>query len=634
MQLKSVTPVEKTWVEETIKDQTRVYREAKDNMLLLRKQRALRLTGKTPRAFQSLLGKGVRVPMSWALVQTVTGMIAKNDPKFRRIPRGERDKEASQRIQNLAWPLIQTYSKLAREDLFYQLVDQLAGDGRAVVKLRRSVMEGYPVREQGQSDKEYNRKVEDYLENARSDSALRITRIDPMTFMPSRETYDTSSVVESGKRPIKQVMRRLGLKFGVNNSLEPVTIGDTLPDLLVPSGMSPNEFYDEVWTPDEVYIRIGNQDVMKAENEFGFIPYRWRYGQTTSIPDPMLEGTSVVFPFAGIEPWLNTLMSVVVAWSVLGGTPILQNISASNQETPGTDLAMADLPLGKMVKPAAGRRLEFVVPPPVGREVIEAIQLLLSIYEKAGITSMARGFIGTRTAGTAYDSALEQAGAMFTPLVRGVEGILEDIVELTLRGTEKIGIPMWITGYALEPQKGSSRKELAAFRLTPKDIGGYYDIHCELKLSNLQDTISRGMHAAMMKAHGLWSEDTAVEFSGRDDPEAERLAKLKDKIRNSPLFQEQVLRPAMTQDPQMAQVVEEAEAQGVTLIDLLMQGTAAARGTTQGSTGASSEEDTYGGAPQPRGGRAPRGGGRVAGAAKRPGGTRKTTPGERFPKGG
>ena len=84
-----ISEVEKTWVEETIKEQKRVYQELFTTLLHLRRMRSLKLTGKTPRAFQALLGKGVRVPMSWALVQTVVGLIAKNTPVFHRVQRNE-----------------------------------------------------------------------------------------------------------------------------------------------------------------------------------------------------------------------------------------------------------------------------------------------------------------------------------------------------------------------------------------------------------------------------------------------------------------------------------------------------------------------------------------------------------------
>ncbi|HLA81736.1 MAG TPA: hypothetical protein VJP78_09010, partial [Thermoleophilia bacterium] len=72
--------VEKRWVDQVVRDQKRVYQEWVKTAHHLRRMRALRLSGRTPRAFQAVIGRGVRVPMSWALVQTVVGMIAKNKP--------------------------------------------------------------------------------------------------------------------------------------------------------------------------------------------------------------------------------------------------------------------------------------------------------------------------------------------------------------------------------------------------------------------------------------------------------------------------------------------------------------------------------------------------------------------------
>jgi hypothetical protein len=646
MAVKTPTPAEKRWAETVAQEQRRTYAEFVRTAHQLRRMRALRLSGRAPRAFQSLIGRGVRVPMSWSLVQTVVGMIVKNQPTFRRIPRGPKDRDSAAMLARSAWPLIETYSRIAKKPLYYLMADSLAGDGRAVVKLSRKPIEGYPQREAGQTDKAYNKSVEDFLsEEGRRTVPLRVSLVDPTTFWPSREEFESSYVVESGRRPLIATMRNLGLKYGVNKKLEPVSfdpVGRTMTEWEVPAGAGMTTTVDAVWTDNEAFISIGGE-WLKFDNEFGFIPFGWRFGQVTSINDPMLESSSIIFPFAGVEPWLNTLMSVLLAWSILGGTPILAVHTQPNANLPpGSETAPADIPLGKMINPGVGKQLQFIQPPPVGREVIEAIQLLMSIYEKAGITSMARGIIGTRTAGSAFGGALEAAGDMFAPIVGGLQGILEDTVSMTYRAVDRLGTPMWVTGYSLE--EGNGRKALSPYKIDPKDIDGYHDIHCQLKLSNMQDLISRGMHAAFMKGHKLWSWDHASEFSGSDDPPVERLEILKDDIRGSPLYQEQALRAALQDDPAMAQVVQAADAAGMPLVQLMQQGRAglqaqmaeaedqAASGGGGRRSGGGKDRTVYKGGQQPRGGPSPQGGGREQGSPRRPTGPRKGTPqGQQFP---
>lgn len=621
---------EKKWVDQVVRDQRRIYQEWVKTAHHLRRMRALRLSGRTPRAFQAIVGRGVRVPMSWALVQTVVGMIAKNKPAFKRIPVDEADKERAMRLQTSAWPLIETYSRMAKKPLYYLAVDQLAGDGRAVAKLHRRVLEGYPVRAEGIDDKTYNKQVEDYLNDNRQEP-FRVSLVDPTTFWPSREEFDASYVVESGRKPLLSTLKGLGLKFGTNNDLVPAPLGSTIQELEIPGGMSPTSMVNVVTTDNEIFVDIDGH-TMRFPNELGFINYSWRGGQVSSINDPMLEATSVIFPFAGVEPWLNTLMSVLLSWSILGGTPILAVHTSVDGAAVrvGDETPPADIPLGKMVSPGAGKTLQFVQPPPVGREVLEAIEMLMSIYEKAGITSMRRGFIGTRTPGLTFGSALEAAGDMFAPLVAGAEGILEDIVTMTWRACDELDIPMWVTGHGLVPASGSRKKVLAPWKIDPKDIHGYYDLHCELKLSNLQDTINRGMHGAFMKQHGLWSKDRSMEWGGVEDPSEEDIQIFKDKLKESPLYQEQVLRQALAEDPTLGPIVEQAEASGVSLIQLLQQGTTAmqAAGAPAGAGGGGSAEPA--GEGQIRGMPAPSGGGRSKGQPRRPTGPRQTKQGQQF----
>jgi len=641
MTVKTPSEQEKKWAAQVVADQRRIYQEFVRTTHQLRRMRALRLSGRAPRAFQSLIGRGVRVPMSWSLVQTVVGMVAKNQPHFKRVPRNARDKDASARLTRAAWPLIETYSRIAKRPLYYQMVDQIAGDGRVVTKLSRTPIEGYPGRDGGETDKAYNKRVEDFLaEEGRRTVPLRLSLVDPTTFWPSREEFESSYVVESGRRPLLATMRSLGLKFGVNNKIETVPadpVGKTMTELEIPAGLSPTASVDAIWTEESAYVSL-NGEWLKFDNELGFIPFSWRFGQTTSINDPMLESNSIIFPFAGVEPWLNTLMSVLLAWSILGGTPILAvNTQPHPNLPPGSETAPADIPLGKMINPGVGKTLQFIQPPPVGREVIEAIQLLMSIYEKAGITSMARGVIGTRTPGLTFGAALEAAGDMFAPLVAGMQGILEDIVSMTFRGVERLGVPMWVTGYSLEAM--NSRKVLAPYKIDPADIDGYYDVHCELKLTNLQDLISRGMHGAFMKGHKLWSWEHAAEFSGSEDPPMERLDILKDDIRNSPLYQEQALRAALGDDPALKEVVEMADAAGMPLVQLLAQGRTGLQQQVQQQQGSPGQDQAgtggggntvYGGGQQPRGGPAPMAGGRVKGSPRRPTGPRKVKQGQQF----
>jgi hypothetical protein len=560
-----MTPAEKKWVDSIIKDGREVYSETFDLIHHLRRVRAMRIKARTPRSFSRIMGKGIRAPMSYSLIQTIVGLVAKNRPKFTRLPRTPREKESAQRLANTAGPTLDALEASARKPLYYLFADQLAGDGRGAIKMRVLPWEGYPIREEGMKDPQYNKIVDDWLAST-SSQPIRATLADPLNVMPAREEWDLPYLIEQGHRSTKLTMQRLGIQFDATGKIRELPAGKPVSELEIPRGLGPTIPVEEVWTDDAVYIRVAQSSgYFKRENTLGFIPYVTRFGEMTSIPDPSLEGVSSIFPFLGLEPWLNTMLSVMAAWSVLGSTPILwtardprvANAAAAEK------IGVSDIPLGRRVDLGLGGQIGFVQPPTVGREVIEYTQLLLSFYDKAGMTPLARGVLGNRTPGLALSAALEAATDKLKPLIGNLEsGVAELIQKVWMITNDTIQQPIWVTGEGLVKGRfgvGRSKKR-ARFQIDPKDIDGYYDLKAEVKLSNLQDVVTQGMHAAFMKQHGLWSDERARRFSGVDDPFEERVEGMRDAFRNHPVVMEYLLRGAINEEPQLKAIADELEA--------------------------------------------------------------------------
>jgi hypothetical protein len=513
------------------------------------------------------------------------------------------------------------FEQIARRPLFWQLLDQVLGDGRGHVKVQKEVWKGYPIKAETEMEKAYNERVAKFIMRATS-HPIRSRLVDPLNMMVPPTEYDPPYMIEQGHRPLLSTMNHLGLTFGTNNRI--VQNPDTLahPVLEMPRGMAPSVPVEEMWTDDACFIRIAGQDVLKYPNDLGFIPYINILGEVSSLNDPALQSLSILYPYQGIEPWLSTLMSTMAAWSILGGTPILWTSRRPYQGAPPpNDLTLSEIPLGKRVDLGTGGEIGFVQPPPIGREVLEFMNTLVGFLDRAGITPLASGILGSRTPGTAFNSAIEAATGKLKVVVENLQYGLADWVKMSWRVIEAIDQPIYVTGIGL--QQGLMGKRLAPgrFVIDPKDIDGYYDLNCELTVSSLQDTISKGMHGAFMKSHKLWSRDRAMKFSGVDDPWEEFQTTLRDDLEESPMVKMQILEEALKADPELAKRAEELKAQGVD-IGALLTGEPSVPGATGGSTGGSQ----YGGAPQPRGGPAPQAGGRSTGRPRRPGGERGGTP--------
>jgi hypothetical protein len=568
--------------------------------------------------------------MSYRLVQTVTGMICRERPLYKRIPIDNADRDAASRLQASADPLMQDLERLARKPLYWHMVDALVAGGRTVVKCYRDAWRGFPIQdeEHKESDEHYNKRVTDFVLTGAT-HPLRMRQVDNLNFKVPAVDYDPPYVLESGERPLLGVMNAYGLHMGTNNHLE------TLPDatayhmMEMPTGMSPTVEVSELWMEDKVFVRIGGE-VFKADNDLGFLPYVWSSGETSSHPDVSLQNLSILYPFAGVEPWLNTMLSILASWSIVGGTPILytsRKLPPGSGGVPDASPALSDIPLGKRIDLGIGGEIGFVTPPPVGREVLEFIQFLVQFLDRAGLPEVAYGALGARTPGTAFQGALEQALSKVNPIVSSAERVEADIVKMHWQIAEIIGKPMVVTGMGVQPKDMFKRRRISRFAVDPKDIHGYYDLHAKLSVGNTQDAISKGMHAAFMRDKKLWSRDRAMEYAGVQDPWEEYKGIMRDTLEESPLVQQITLMEALQQEPEIAQRAAELEAQGIDINALMLglQSGASPKGAPVPGFGggAATPAVPAGSAP------APRRGGKPTGGNKRPGGSRQNAQGSR-----
>lgn len=625
MPMLKITETEKTWVEETLTQQKSVYTETHKLIDQMRRLRYMRAKARPPRAFQRLIGKGIKSPLSYNLVQTITGMIVRDRPKYQRVPRSKSEKASAQTLANAADPLMQSYEEISKRPLFFLWADQAVADGRIIGKVRRVPWEGYPIKNDAEKDGEFNKRVATWVMNA-STHPLRATIVDAMGFMPDRNEWEPQFIVETGNRPTLPTFKAMGIVPGGSEGFKSIPTDRPYPDGEIPSGTPPTVPVEELWTNDALYIRVAHEAVMKFPNEYGFIPYAWNLGAVSSHNDPALEGLSVIYPYLGLEPWIQMLLGVLASWSIIGGTPILVQTSDARAGSSNVG-AVADIPLNKMVTLPPGADLSFVQPPGVGREIIEFINLLMDFIDRAGITPLAQGHVGSRTPGLTVASALEAASGKLIPIKSNLETFHATMVKMSWRIIhDQIKQPIHVTGQGIidSGKLRGKRKGRGRFIIDPKDINEYYDLKAELSFDTIQDEIAKGTHAATMKAHKLWGRRRSMRFSGVDDPEEEMDEIELDDLAQTPAVRAQIVQEAIQNEPELQKIQEELAGQGVDIIELLVGGGAPGEG-------GGDDGSVFQGAPPPnsqRGGRPPgsgssRGGGTGGARANQ---TRATRP--------
>jgi len=512
----------------------------------------------------------IRAPIAYRLVQTATGSIYKRRGYTVIRPRKPGDEEVAENLQRGADLLLQTLERIARKPLEFKFIDQCAGDGMGVRKLMRTTWEGYPLKEEDESDSAYNKRVDEFVENS-PPIPLKERLVDPLTFYPSLSEW-SEAVIESGKRPAREALRalRLAPDDAKAGHLNHVPEGSPYPQWEPPPSMGPDIQVDEIWTPEEVILNVSGEvfSLPNDERQFaGKIPYVWAYGEVTGLDDPALASLSVIFPLMYLQPWLDTILGSMASWSIIAGNPtayITRDAAVLQAGVRATDeIATIDFHPGKMYDFGVGARPGFLEPPGSGPAIVEFINLLITLMDRVSLAPIASGFIGTRTPGLTQAAAMEAATAKLTPIVENAQFATADFIKLCFHVIENIlKKPVWVSGYTYESD--TANKKLGSIRLAPADIRGHYDVLYNLQMETLQDEIARGTHAAFMHQSTLWSRRRSQKFSGVNNPTEEDIQRARETVMQLPLVQAWLAAHATDDQPTLMAFGEFLAAQGIT----------------------------------------------------------------------
>ena len=567
------------WVAKTVQARKSLY-YTRDKLLHgLRRQRFLRTKNKTARAYQRYVGQGIHCALGYRLVQTVVGAIAKAPPKWHVIAP---DDEVASRVQRWIPLAFQNIERITKQRLFWRGLSRLAGDGILVAKFSRRAWSDFPLQQLGETDGDYNDRVRLWLRTSAT-VPFRIRLVDGLTFYPPTGEWDADFTVESSKRASAPTLRELRLapttKTGGLSNLAFFPADRPYPELELPN-LPDNIQVDELWTPQECFIRVAGK-VVVIPNEYGEIPYEWCYGEE-GTDDPSLEGVSVMFPIMYLEPWIDQVLSVLAAWSsTVQPTPVTTTALGPGVN-PNVETAVEDFKLGKHYTLKPGQALGWMGAPDVG-PAVAFLQQLTNLADRAGMAPTPP-WIGTRTPGTALSAAQEAVFAKLKPLEDNFSVFMSESAKRLIRWVDKvIGRPVYVSG--LEMTSDQTKKQKSQVVLYPEDSGKISDVVCEITHAGVQDIIAMGNFGAFMVREGLWSPRRAMLVSGVEDPKKEREDLAEDMAFRHPAVQAYLAQKATEGEP----VLEEA-----------LAGEAAPLGVTPG--------------PMPRG--------RVKGVPRQPGGFR------------
>lgn len=526
----------------------------------LRKMRFLRARQRPPKQFQDLFGQNmISAPIAFRHVQTVVGAIAKHRPKYNLIMKnpGETDmRSEGERFHTMA---LQYFERKAKKPLYWKWVDSIVADSIGVLKFTRHAWEDYPEPKEDETEDEYIARCNKFLQG-QAECPLRMRLVDPLTTLFPTYEWEPGDVLETGFRSIRDTLRQLRVApIGGNlGALRIVEMGEPYPEDEVPNLPDAAVEVSELWTPNSVYVGMAGQ-FFEMENPYeGIIPYVITGGAPTSSSDPALEFISSLFPFQRLQPWSDMLITAMVAWAMSATNPVL---ATSRKPGPGitgsTETAIEDIPWGKNLDLGLGGEANFLTPPDVGNSIKGSIELMMTMMDRSSLSPAVSGYMGTRTAGLAMSSAVENALAMLIPTVDGMKVGLGDVAKMVDDFiTKVIKAPVYVSGYEMLESNGYKR-DVGLLKRGPKEVAATLDILVDIKRDSTMDEISKGGHAAFMRDKGLWSEERAMLYSGVDDVPRERKNILKDMARKHPIVQQYLAMIATSEEPPLAALMQE-----------------------------------------------------------------------------
>jgi len=543
------------WAQKYVIDTKANFTEAKALMHGLRQLRFMRTSARPSKPYQRLVAKNVHAPLAYALGQTATGSIARSRPTWLVSPRTDSpdDVKLAEALSVSGDLLFQTYERFSRKPLYWKFLDQCVCDGMGIWKFARTPWANYPLRENYNEDDEYNTAVDKFLED-RPPIPLRARLVDPLTFFPPTNEWASPVIMESALRPARETFHALRLQGTSSTNVVRVPEGTPYDFREPPPAAGTFMEVSEIWSESEVIFVLGApfSQVFAFENDpsifAGKLPYSWASGEVSGLDDPAVSNLSVLFPLMYLQPWMDTLLAMMVAWAAIGANPTAwtsRDVGAGVQE-PG--VKVTDFQPGKVYSLGTGGKMGFLEPPSIGREAIRLLEMFINLSDRVGLAPIVSGIIGTRTPGLTQSAAMEAAISKLSPVVDNAEFCLAEALKLSFHAIENvIQKPVWVSGWQFEEATQTKRK--GAHRISPADVRGHYDISCSLKVDTLQDVIAKGTHAAFMNNAELWGRRRSMQFSGVTNVSEEEDSLLKDRVASLPVVQAFLATIATQNDP-------------------------------------------------------------------------------------
>lgn len=350
------------------------------------------------------ISREIRTPfMRDAWHRIASSLVAKR-PVVHITPRDDRRSDYRQ-AANIAerWDtaLIERLNKQMGMDLDYALAAQLVRDGESVLKVvhRPDAWARFPDGATTQEQDEYKRGV---------DLPIAWRDVDRMSVVYEGGEYGDAWVIEYGEYTRPLLRARYGYVEVDGRLVDPERSLEGRP---IPEGLQASAgrcVKVEFFTPREWHVIVEGAAAPGFPRANPYAPY------LPYFRAPAYDAESLLYSLLFLVPRLDEALTMKLTWSVLGAYPNPVIETLPNQGgLPSLELPLGDAgdvagssgeqrlvwAPGKALDLPAGKRLSFLAPPAVGKDLNDMVVLLKSLIDVAGIPSIMRGIAGSGDSG-------------------------------------------------------------------------------------------------------------------------------------------------------------------------------------------------------------------------------------------
>lgn len=508
--------------------------------------RALLHEVKVPEVYRTT-ARVVKTPVLADMVQRLVATLTTNYPSWRRTPIGGSDRAQDQSSLVEKW-LAAAHRRMEDEGnraVFRQVMSAAIGDGMGVMQYtwRPEAWRGFPRQGKDEAGAAFLNRADEYTQARPFPFGWR--DVDPLSFYAWEPDEGEPEVMIMQRLPLAPATSRLGVKRQ-DGKWVPDRAGKPRP----PGSSATGEELDVVthWRHDKVTWLLDGDFAREDKHGWGQVPFVWFSGLSTHENLPERTYLPVAFAFEHLLPLLDQLLTMKANWMYLSAFPQQTlKLSAARLQSMAQSLGVPEqqlrnLPsveLGKLLVLYEGEEHGYSQPPQVGGDLNQMIQLVMGMIDSAGIGQVLKGQSpSSDPTGYLYQQMMQAARLTYDPITSNFRQAGRKGGSLLLRGVERLA-KRAVAVYGADPKDRERQKWLM---LGPKDIGGNYQIDCELEPLLPSNAILEGQFGLQQYAAGAISMQTHREdYLHMQEPEREDRRRLAEEFKASKLIHDMMM---------------------------------------------------------------------------------------------